>query len=100
MEEESSCLAHAKKNIPLEVFYFIFEFFGDLLEESSWAVFYAAECSFFFFFLKKFKLYMVISHVANLLFEFKFLNITIWLFFFFCDFFSNIYIYIYISFMI
>ena len=50
----------------------------------------------FFFFLKKFKLYMVISHVANLLFEFKFLNITIWLFFFFCDFFSNIYIYIYI----
>ena len=51
---------------------------------------------FFFFFLKKFKLYMVISHVANLLFEFKFLNITIWLFFFFCDFFSNIYIYIYL----
>ena len=50
---------------------------------------------FFFFFLKKLKLYMVISHGANLLFEFKFLNITIWLFFFFCDFFSNIYIYIF-----
>ena len=31
------------------LFYFIFVFFGDLLEESSWAVIYAAECPFFFF---------------------------------------------------
>ena len=34
-------------------FYFIFEFFGDLLEESSWAVIYAAECPFFFFFFEE-----------------------------------------------